>query len=394
MLEKFKSMFSKDIMEIRINDVDSKVTSLEEKSGSEKIASARDAAAADLSKLRVLLEGLAKKSVTDNYVNVLKDRFCEKGIKLLSSLPSDSEKFLEISTQALQEISGISMKEFRHFHAFKDDMGLVAAQVKVSNESLEDFRKTYHGSRQKKTSDIFKLAQRIRQDQASLGLLEKQINEIEKAIPFIRESLERNERSLAEADKKIGTENSDTDETISSLSSEMSIIKQKISTELGSIDRIFKKIEHESPGKYACLRSYVHNSGQAFLADDDLEIRTILEDAKHEIKKEDPEKYEKVEDLLRNLDFFESLRQQYKGLETRVAGLKERRDAQMRPLEKEKAHAKTSIEDAQSEISQLLERRSAKNEEKERLVADIARCKAELTEKLRDLMQRDVRLTE
>jgi len=95
---------------------------------------------------------------------------------------------------------------------------------------------------------------------------------------------------------------------------------------------------------------------------------------------------------LRNIDFFDSLRGQHKGLTNKINEMREAKSQELFPLEKEKNHLLLSIEENKAEISQLLDKRSAKSLEKEKLAFAVAQERTTLTEKLQQLMQREVRL--
>ncbi len=271
-------------------------------------------------------------------------------------------------------------------------MNRIAGQLRVVEERLEELRKLYASSRQKKLNEVASLAGSVRDRQAQLMRLDAELQEIERAVPFIKEVLESDERKLSEASNRVSSLEAEAREAASSLESERSIIKQRIGTELGSTDRLMKKLRHESPKKYALLHEYIANPGNAFIADESLEIRTILEDLRQKAKKDDPERYEKVAELLRNIDFFDSLREQYKGLTNKINSIRESRSQELQPLEKEKNHLSRSVEEKHIEISQLLEKRAAKAAEKERLVQLIATEKALLAGRLQELMQREVKL--
>jgi hypothetical protein len=390
MLGKFKSIFNKDVIELGLDEVQETVSGMNEKNQKEKVDAIRLQAASEAKKLENLIKELSKKRAGDNYVNVLKNRFCEKSVKSLNVLSGDHDDFISSLSTALHEISGISMKEFRHFHAFRDDMARIASQVKSTEARLEEFKKVYYASSQKKISDIILLSNKVKEKHVKLISLDTEINEIEKAVPFIKDSLEKNERNLSETTKKIDSLGSESGQSISSIQAEMSIIRQKISTEFGSIGKLLKKIDYENPRKYHRLQLYVSNPADAFIEDENLEIRTVLEETKLQVRREDPEKYDKVLEILRNIDFFDALRQQYRGLTQRAEEIDERRNRELIPLEKEKNHALKTIEEERAEISQLLEKRTLKSREKEKTIAGISEDRYALKEKLQDLMQRVV----
>ncbi|GEM_PF-6820899 len=392
MLGKFKSLFSKDAVELTLDSVPSAVSGLDDNSEKEKLAAAKLSLDKEAKKLFSFLEELSIKRADDNYVNVLKDRFCEKGIKLLSALPESYEEFIAGVQLCTQEISGISFKEFRHFQAFKEDMNRIASQLKVIDERLEDFRKLYVSSKQKRINSIVSLADSAKGVHVQVMRIDAELQEIEKAVPFIKEALESDERKLSEASNKVSSMEAETKEAVSYLESERAIIKQRIGTEFGSIDRLMKKLHHDSPKKHSLLNDYIANPGNAFISDEDLEIRTILENLKPAAKKEDPEKYEKILDLLRNIDFFDSLRQQYRGLSEKASSIRDAKGEELLPLQKEKSHMALSIDEKKAEITQLLDRRAAKAGEKEKLVQSLAVQRVELAERLQELMQREVRL--
>jgi len=392
MLGKFKSLFSKDAVELTLDSVPSAVSGMDDSSEKEKLAAAKLSVEKDVRKLLSFLQELSIKRADDNYVNVLKDRFCEKGMKLLSVLPEPYEEFIAAVQLCTQEVSGISFKEFRHFQAFKDDMNRIASQLKVVDERLEDFRKIYVSSRQKRINSIVSLANSVKAVHVQVMRLDAELQEIEKAVPFIKEALESDERKLAEASNRVSSMEAETKEAVSHLESERSIIKQRIGTEFGSIDRLMKKLQHDNPKKYSLLADYISNSGNAFISDEDLQIRTILEDLKAAARKEDTEKHEKVLELLRNIDFFDSLRQQYRGLSEKISSIRDAKAEELLPMQKEKNHLALSIDEKKAEIAQLLERRTAKAAEKEKLVQSLAVQRVDLAERLQELMQREVKL--
>lgn len=392
MLGKFRSIFSKEALEVRVEAVPEIVSELGDRGQKERVDAAKASLDAEVGKLTTMLQELSVKRTEDNYLNVLKDRFCERGLRLLAQPPAPHDTYIEAVAAAVQEISAISYKEFRHFQAMKDDMSRIASQVKLVEERLGEFRKSYHSSAEKKISDTLSLASAVREKEATFLEADTQLQQIEKAIPFIKDALESDERKLAEASGKIATLESDVRQDVAPLESERSIIKQRISTELGSVDRLLKRLQHDNPRKYATIQDYIANAGDAFIADEMLEIRTMLEDLKPLAKEEGPEKYEKVLELLRNVDFFDSLKEQHKGLTTRIMETRGAKMQELERLEREKSHLALSIEEHRAEISQLLEKRSAKAGEKERLAKELGRERAMLAERLQDLAQREVRL--
>ncbi len=390
MLGKFRSLFTKPVLELDMEGIHDALSGADDRGEKERLEANKIQVTAEVLKLNSMLEGLSAKRADDNYVNVLKDRFCEKSIKLLQQLPESYDMFISSLSAALKEISGISFKEFRHFHTFKEDMGRIASQIKNVEEKLDVLAKSYFSSSRKKVNYALNLANAVKQKHSELARLETELQEIEKAVPFLKESLESGERKLAEVSNKLDSIAREVHEKTASMESERSIIKQRIGTEFGSIDRLLKKLQHEDPKKYDFLSDYIRNPGDAFIADESLGIRTVLEELKVKSRKEDPEKCNKVIELLRNIDFFDSLRQQYKGIAERIMELREFRGDEIRPLEKEKNHLLMSIEESRAEIAQLMERRNIKSGERENIIQAVAREKAELTERLQDLLQREV----
>ncbi|MBI4170900.1 MAG: hypothetical protein HY514_04345 [Candidatus Aenigmarchaeota archaeon] len=392
MLGKFRSIFSKEAIEVRADNVPSVLAELDEKSEKERLEMARSLIAAETRKLDQLLRELSIKQADDNYVTVLKNRFCEKGIQSLSGLPDSYDAFITAISRSMNEISSISFKEFRHLQLFKDDMAKIASQIKTIETQLAEFSRNYHAGSQKKINDALALSDSVQDKEAELVRLNTELQEIEKAIPFIKEALESDERKFSEVSNKLLSIESEVRDIAASLESERSIIKQRIGTEFGSIDKLLKKLQHENPKKSALLQDYITNPGNAFIVDENLEIRLVLEELKPALKKEDPEKHEKVVELLRNIDFYDSLREQYRGLTNKINDIRESKNQEYLPLEKEKNHIILSIEENKTEIQQLLEKRTAKTQEKEKLLHRLATEKAELQLKLAELMQREVRL--
>jgi len=99
-----------------------------------------------------------------------------------------------------------------------------------------------------------------------------------------------------------------------------------------------------------------------------------------------------VLELLRNIDFFDSLRQQYRGLSEKISSIRDAKAEELLPMQKEKNHLALSIDEKKAEIAQLLERRTAKAAEKEKLVQSLAVQRVDLAERLQELMQREVKL--
>ncbi len=118
MLGKFKSLFAKDAVELSLDSVPSALSELDSVPEKEKLAASKLSLDKEAKKLVSFLEELSIKRAGDNYVNVLKERFCGRGIKLLSALPEPYDELISAVQLSAQEISSISLKEFRHFHAF------------------------------------------------------------------------------------------------------------------------------------------------------------------------------------------------------------------------------------------------------------------------------------
>ncbi len=392
MLDKLKSMFNKETLDISFDNITYFLSEYRDRSQKEKIDIAKEIVEAEIKKLSAIISGLSELKASDNYVNVLKDRFCEKALKSMGDLPKDYTLFISYVSSSMSEISGISMKEFRHLQQFRQEMAKIASQIKLTEDKLSDMAKLFESSREKKIGEISLLAEGMKKKKDDIARLDKELSELEKAIPFIKDAAEKEERQSMEILNKLMSLESDVRERILSMEAERGIIKQRIGTEFGAIDKLLKKEQHDNPQKYRRLGDYIQNSADAFIGDGELEIRTILEDIRPRAKKEDPDKYEKILDLLRNIDFFDSMRAQYIGLGRQISAIVDEANAEIMPLEKEKSHVFSSLGENKTEITQLLERRRLKSEEKDRLHSQQDADKALLKKQLEDLTQREVNL--
>jgi hypothetical protein len=389
----FRNLFKSETLRVELDDIppflESKEIKKRQKAFLERMKS-------DFSALKSILNALASKNSSNSYSNSLKNKFCSRSLAIVESL----EENIGAYKTAINEISSIDMKEFRHLHAFSDDMKLIAARINSIAKETEE------AERFLESNPLFK---KTRASQKKLGTLI--------AFRNIKETLEKEtgnfKNEIAEKEKLLKRKGEEFEsfsardefKLVESLNEEMkyleknkNTISQKIVEEFAGIDRPMRKFRHskicESMLKEYrdTLDAYIE-SGEALFSDSEFRIKKILEGMKKAVDEKqldmEEKKYHRLIDILRNAGLLESLRDQHLSLIKKLIQLEEEK-GKYGSLFAEKKRYKSEMAELEKTVSSLKKTLEVKTKEKEGAEAKIAAETEELEDMLKEILDREV----
>ncbi len=395
----FRNIFRSEPLRLRLEQIPSYLESKETKSRKKAFL---DRIKPCFSGLRNMLDSLSSKTSSNNYSNMLKNKFCARSISIIDSLGNPETAYS--CREAIKEIGNIDIKEFRHLHAFNDDMKSIAASINSITRETEETLKLIESSDSfRKTSDAEGKFKRITSLAHGSAMLEKEMAQINCKLVEIEKSLRGKARELAEFSAREEFRRVESmDEELKYIEKNKATIKQKVVEEFAGIDRPMRKFRHaktfENMPKECrdALDKYIY-SGEALFSDNDLLIKKILENMKRAAETKEMEveekKYHRIMDILRNTGLLESLRDHYLSLVKKSSQLKEERE-KYSGIAAEKRHMKNEISAMEKEIPALkwkLEAVTKKKQEKEKEMATQAK---ELEAALREILGHEVILSE
>jgi len=406
MFEKFR-LFKAEPLEIRLDELPLFLLGKferERKDIESRLASRVKEISDNFSAIRDSAYALKSKSSSNTYANIIKNRFCDKvikssGISCPASGYDEMREFISESAEIIRGVSGISMKELRHLHAFQEDMAKIAARIRLIEENVNYANKLIKDSTISKINGIKSDVERIKSSMQKIGELKKMSEDLEKRSVEIgniianhRIAFESTNAKLSEyAAKRIGTRE---------LEKKMEDIRQKIDNEFSGLDRTLKKFLYfgEMPKSEAAnVKAYIKNPAEAFLeADEQNMIRQVLEDINNYRDKSvidlDERRHEKVKELLRRFDFLVELRVYYKDLSKKREDEEKELDKQLQPLLAEIKEINANIDLKEKEIG-VIKSRLASNSAKIRMLEkEIADTKNKIEMSASLLLDKDIRL--
>ena len=337
---------------------------------SQSLAGASRAAGAiaeEFASLERLLAEMKSEEKPD-YSNVVKNRFCDRSLEIISQLDKpDSRdyesltKFLDDARRTINSIGELNIKELRHLYSFKAGMDKIASQIKLIVRSCDRLESLLASEQLKKYDRIEKKIALIDDSSRQIEGMLRQIELTEQEIRSAESAVARKRLQLEEHMRREEFLNMDIiSAEINRCRKERDIIKQKIVTELGGMDRIAKKFQHKTASGDQLLKDYIKDPEEAFLKDEDMRIRAILSSLVNMInmKKIELEKKEadKVFSLFRSISFLSVLRGQYFAIEKNIDKLKgdmplqlvedkKRYEEEIRTMEKAATSLRKAVED-------------------------------------------------
>lgn len=392
----FKNLFKSETLRVELEDIppflESKEIKKRQKASLERMKS-------DFSALKSVLNALASKTSPNSYSNSLKNKFCSRSLGIVESL----EENIGAYKKAINEISKIDMKEFRHLHAFSDDMKLIAARINsIAKETEEAERFLESNPLSKKTRESQKKLETVIAFRNIKETLEKETgdfkNEIAEKEKLLKRTGEAFESFSAKDEFKLVES---LDEEIKYLEKNKNTISQKIVEEFAGIDRPMRKFRHskicESMLKEYrdTLDAYIE-SGEALFSDSEFRIKKILEGMKNAVDEKqldmEEKKYHRLIDILRNAGLLESLRDQHLSLIKKLTQLKEEKE-KYSGLFAEKKRCKSGMAELEKVISSLKKTLEVKTREKEGAEAKIAAETEELEYMMGQILGREVSIS-
>jgi chromosome segregation ATPase len=338
-----------------------------------------------------------KKEIFDEYSTNVKNRFCDRSIEIIDQIPyteisyDNVLKFLDSASEKIKQISDINFKEFRHLHAFRSELKEIAssiknleAKIKISSEAMKKFQNVKKiNILEQETIYLKKLIQDTEDTKKRTYELKNEITENEKILEKKRSELNSFLKTFEEYEELKNTENE--------LEKDKSLIKMKITTAFSGLDKVLRKLKHIEKKQQQIIDDYIKNPADAFLSDDELEIRKIIQKIK-EISEElemDEKKHKNIVFLESEIENLVSDKNQIKDIEKKIK--ETRRDIMrfdgkfMERKQKEEEIKKLNVKI--EEISGEIEKKSIELKSKNN---DIERTKQKITQNTTDLLKRHV----
>ncbi|MBI2076376.1 MAG: hypothetical protein HYT72_03965 [Candidatus Aenigmarchaeota archaeon] len=411
----FRNLFKQNRQEALKIDIGEVPSFLESKEIKNRQKAFLEKMNSDFSLLRNHLNSLASKNSPNNYSNMLKNKFCSRSLSIIET----AEENISAYKGAISEIGSIDMKEFRHLHAFSDDMKLIAARINsIAKESEE-------AERFLESNPLFRKTRETQNKLEKITALRKINESLAKEIAVIKDEIAEKERLLKRKDEELKSFSAreefkfseSLDEEIKYFEKNKNTIRQKIVEEFAGIDRPMRKFRHskicESMLKEYrdTLDAYIE-SGEALFSDSDFRIKKILESMKRaadaskrpesfDAQKDsqslsyekqmdiEEKKYQRLIDILRNAGLLESLRDEYLSLIKKIAQLKEEKD-KYNGLFSEKKHRKSELAELEKSVVTLRKSLETKAKEKAGTEKEIATETEGLESMLREILGREV----
>lgn len=349
-----------------------------------------------------LLTELKNKGSDKKYSNSLKDKFSDRSREALRSITkpgmnySEMEDFFKKLKKANEKIENIDIKELRHLREFKADMNKIVMKTKLMDKWIKNFEKALEKNNiLKKVDEIKNNTNKIEESQERIKSAKEKIRNIEHSIAKQREVIE-NYKINYEKTKKY----EEMKERILEYESEMSIIRQKINTEFGVLEKPLRKFLYIKKDMTIHNRNlitkYIENSGEAFLVIDRNEIKNILENLIESFENKeieiDEKRLEKINDLARSLDFMSSMRKQYHGLEEKINHLNEILKKEYEPMLEEIRKGELKKEELEKRLEDLETSHNNFLKEEKDSENSFIENKIKLEQKLSEILKRRIEI--
>jgi len=350
-------LFKKE-MTLKLEDVMNYINekfSDEIKRNNDKIENLKNEIKQELVLLESSLDKLKEKESGERFAITVRDKFYER---IKHQIYQNNDNFIDKIEEIINSLQ-INKKEFIHLRAFKDDMKVIAMLAGTIEKKYANLKKIYDSSLIKK-----------------IEILEKNINEFKVKLDKLKkfdEEIDRNKKILYELRKNIDEKNNEMKkiteskeflsineikEEIEELEYEKMLIKQKLNTEFGLIEKALVKYDYITKNKSEknIINKLIESPSSAFLELDVEEIKKLLENVKKSIENRkidvDIKRYGKVVEIVQEFGLLYSFKKQYqKNLEKIENDKKKLID--LEPLCEEKKKIEKELDEIEKNILKL-----------------------------------------
>lgn len=350
-------LFKKEMM-LKLEDVMNYINekfSDEIKRNNDKIENLKNEIKQELVLLESSLDKLKEKESGERFAITVRDKFYER---IKHQIYQNNDNFIDKIEEIINSLQ-INQKEFIHLRAFKDDMKVIAMLAGTIEKKYANLKKIYDSSLIKK-----------------IEILEKNINEFKVKLDKLKkfdEEIDRNKKILYELRKNIDEKNNELKkiteskeflsineikEEIEELEYEKMLIKQKLNTEFGLIEKALVKYDYITKNKSEknIINKLIESPSSAFLELDVEEIKKLLENVKKSIENRkidvDIKRYGKVVEIVQEFGLLYSFKKQYqKNLEKIENDKKKLID--LEPLCEEKKKIEKELDEIEKNILKL-----------------------------------------
>lgn len=367
------------------------------------------AAAADITNqfraVNVHILELSQKSSQQTYANTIKNKFCEKSIESIQKLPEYSgtyeslKKFIAAAGDTMHIIGGMNLKEFRHLHAFRDDMSKIAEKIKSLESEIGFANKLMRESVLARIDDINQSVTKVEELKKSLKRKDAEIGEAKADFARAKDAVTAVTGGVEDLNRKF-SEYAAEKTRIKDQDRKADGISQRVDSEFSGMDRIFKKFLYFgnlSKEENNLLKDYIASPGYTFLEKDEKsEIRAILDQIYYfrdrNLIELDESKRGKVEDLIRHFAVLLELRDQYRQAKQSKEFLEREFESKMEPIMKEIRERTGEIDSRQKEVGAM--EMKLKTKEIERRVAEkeIENTKNRIELSMTQLLNRNMKI--
>lgn len=348
---------------------------------------------------------MKSKSSPNRYANMLKDKFCDKAIHVINDLPSpsnhyeDMRRFTDMAHKATNAIGDMGIKEFKHLHAFQEDMTKVAEKIRFLETGINYSNKLVNNSE-------FEKSENAKNDVLSVLETKKRLDEIETEISGLEKSLQPVNNIIADEKRKIEEANSQlaryASERLQIRDFEKSLenIKQQVDNEFSGMDRIMKKFVYFgelTKEETHMLKEYIKDPGIAFLLHDGNNVLRPVLDAMHDYKDRqmidlDSRKLEKLKDLIRQFDFLVELRKHYHDTNRKKEECEDRLDKKTEPIKQGIRISMQEISSKEKELSAIESKINSGRTEKKQVERRMLDVRNKLELNLSELLGSQIRI--
>jgi hypothetical protein len=354
--------------------------------------------------IEALIVLLREKTTPETYANTVKNKFCAKSIEALADLSDYSEtydslkKFVSKSNETVRIIGGLDMKEFRHLHAFSDDMAHIAEKIRLLESGLNFANKIISDSVMLKIDKIKDMISKMDDLGAGVKIADDESVETREFIESLKGMIKIGEENIDALNRKFSEYTGDKIR-LRDIDRSSDLIRQKIEAEFSGLDRVFKKFLYFgdlSKMDSLLLNNYIRSPGQAFLEDRENTIKGILDSLyrfkNRDIIDMDDGKFSHVEGLLKRFQTLLDLRDQYDETNRKKSDLEKEFSDQLEPVAKEMKASLADLEHRRKELATLEAKLRSYDTEKRVAVQEIEDTRNNLELSLSKLLNRDVKL--
>jgi len=350
----------------------------------------------NISSLETLLDKLKDKESDERFATSVRDKFYER-IKQQIYLLND-DNFMNKVEEIINNCQ-INQKEFIHLRAFKDEMKAIAVLIELIEKKYKNLKKTYDSSIVKKIDNLEKNIIEFKAKSGKINGFDEEIERNKKILFSLRKSNDEKGNEL----KKI-TESreflsiNEIKEGLEELEYDQMLIKQKLNTEFGSIEKIMVKYEYITKNKNekVILKELIESSASAFLELNVEDIKKVLESIKTTIENRkmdaDVKKYGKIVEMIQDFGLLYSFKKQYEKNSEMIENNRKKL-SELEPLFEEKKRIEKEIDDIEREIKKIEKQNERILSDKKEFENSISSYKSSLEKEVSDILNAVVSLS-